>query len=228
MLELVLGGYSGSGGDGHENRTRATINGTQAFVATDVSSGGVGASYYESGSISQSGSITPVAGGQGAVGYNWYLGSCGGIAGKGGTITAQNPDLIFAYNGDRFTTNDHSATNSSYDASNLINENDQTFVEAFNYAQSGILRAIYCGNTFWNVKPNNNYTYFFNLFGENCENLSSETQALQTDKFKNILVRKESDDVAVLTYSNPSTGNNQGIGSGFGYIEMDNGTFSGN
>lgn len=222
MLVLLLEDIHHLGGD---NNHSYSINGLLPVDLTGTNAG-VGGSYYCYGvAVREGRDIIPQIGGQGGIDYGFYLGACGGIAGKGGNVSVKNA-IIYAYNGDRFTTEDHSALNNNCDASNLITENNKIFVEAKNYAQSGVLRAIYCATTHWNSKPNNNYDYFSKLFGKDCSITGDFIKPTDHDEnYKNVCVRQEKI-ITPLNYINPRTQNNQGIGSGFGYIELSNGTYT--
>lgn len=133
----------------------------------------------------------------------------GGIAGKGGNVKISEKAKVYAYNGNRYTDG---SSNSPLPI----------------YAQDGILREVYKLNNYWNnsLKPNYNYEFFHNLFGNTItDETASIVEATSNAEMKNTLVRAAST-CAKLNYNNPNTNQRYGIGSGAGYIELSNGTFS--
>lgn len=230
------GGYSSSVGDnatmlytGINGITPNWYNGGKATLNSDAF-GGVGASYYTEGYVSTGGSsralLIPAVGGQGGLDYGWFVGGSGGVAGKGGTIKVSNDARIYAFNGDRITNNDYTAIDVNFDASEVLTNKEGNFIEAKIYAQNGVLRPIYCITAKWNEKPKHNYEYFSGLFGSLCAITGDYQNPTNHDaNYANICVRNETS-TPILSYINPITGNCQGIGSGAGYIELSNGTYT--
>ena len=175
------------------------------------------------GVLSASNSTT-ASGGAGAGGGS------GGVAGKGGKIKVSSNATIYAFNGDRITNNDYTATNVNYDASGKLSngKTDGTgdFIEAKIYAQAGLLRDVYCITAKWGEKPNHNYAYFRSIFGDTCSITGDFTNPTAHDEnYKNVNVR-QARNITPLSYINSITNNCQGIGSGAGYMEVSNGTYT--
>ncbi len=168
----------------------------------------------------------------------------GGIAGKGGVVRVSKESLIYAYNGDMVTNNDYENIY-EYDAKGnktdtkleaiacQINKNSlNKIIPAKIFSQDGILRAVYKTNAFWENSENKpykegySYNDFKRIFGEKIN--ESETRNINVPKdeseYKLICIRSQQECVKT-TYINPQTNSCQGIGSGAGYIELDNGTY---
>lgn len=130
---------------------------------------------------------------------NFSNGGDGGIAGKGGTISYSPNCTIYAYNGNRYTDGleGHETTNSL----------NQCPI----YAQNGILKPV-VKNLGWWVPSYN--TFYSDLFGKEIN--FSTTWGTGTNSL--VTIRNETT-CNVTSYG-------QGIGSGAGYIELSNGTFT--
>lgn len=220
------GGYTSSTGD---NNTKF-YESNNGITGAPSSSGGTGASYYTEGADStstNSRTMIPVVGGQGGIDFGWFVGGSGGVAGNGGIVKVSEYATIYAFNGDRITNSNYTDTNINYDASDVLKDSkNNNFIEAKIFAQSGVLRAVYCITAKWKEKPNHDYAYFSNLFGSNCAITGDYTNpTAHDDNYKNVCVRNEMT-IEKLNYTNPTTGNNQGVGSGAGYIEISNGSYT--
>ena len=213
-------------------------------------SGGVGGSYYTYGHkqlterLNDPLWIDPMVGGQGATygvndGNTWYSCSAsGGIAGKGGTIKVSETAKIYAYNGDRITNDDYETIyyeynkdgNKTSEKLNVLNKkNGSKFIEASIFAQAGILRKIYIVNCGWGTKENHNYDFYRSVLGDKIMISSNDSikRPVGVTTRANILMRDESISNSYKTgYTNPETGKCYGIGSGAGYIETSNGTYT--
>ncbi len=136
----------------------------------------------------------------------------GGIAGKGGTVSVSNNCKIFAFNGNKFT-------------------DDQDYKDGENqleiFAQHGVLREVYKYTSWWGVKENYNSEFFSELMGESVvPNISDIKAPVDLSGCKNVLIRNETTCSVLSEYVNSKTNNSFGIGSGAGYIELSNGTFT--
>lgn len=178
-------------------------------------------------------------GGQGASVGNLNSGHCtdsggdGGVAGEGGIIRVSSFAKINAYNGDMITNNDYVTEYFEYEYDGTITENkldvltrlDSTssggeikFIPTKIFAQDGILRPVYIYNFHWGETEYKTYDYWAKILGDNIEKNSDEN-ICQNNK-------KEIDNILLRKYSNDKINHfQQGIGSGAGYIELDNGTF---
>lgn len=222
------GGYTSSTGDNNTMLYRSD----NGITSAPASWGGTGASYYTPGDDStntNSRIMIPAVGGQGGIDYGWFVGGSGGVAGKGGKIRVSSNSIIYAFNGDRITNKDYTATNVNYDASGKLSngktDGNGNFIEAKIYAQEGLLRDVYCITAKWGEKPKHNYTYFRSIFGDTCSITGDFINPTAHDEnYKNVNVR-QAINITPLSYNNPITDNCQGIGSGAGYIEISNGTY---
>lgn len=190
--------------------------------------------------------IDPCVGGQGGYmrdngGYKnleYCTGGSGGKAGNGGTITVGKDTKIYAFNGDRITNGDYESPIYDYDINgNKLNStckvlkkiNNTNIVPTKIFAQGGILRNVYYCNVGWNNKPTASYEYFKKLFAEYNyqieENVKDINPPIDLDSVSNNLIRK-SLTIEQTGYTNPMTGDCYGIGSGAGYIEVSNGTYT--
>lgn len=248
------GGYTSSCGDNETMTYGPCVNGVayswEATIAKtnpgrriydnsgNTISGGIGACYYTEGRAATSnarGTIIPEVGGQGGIDYGWFVGGSGGVGGRGGKITVSNTSTVYAFNGDRITNKDYTDINANYDASGVLSNAKGEFIQAKCYAQSGILREVYCITAKWGEKPNHNYAYFKSLFGDDCAISGDFSNPTAHDEnYKNVCVRNEIKDKTIdissereikTTYINSITNNCQGVGSGFGYIELSNGSY---
>ena len=137
---------------------------------------------------------------------SWSSAGSGGIAGKGGKIKISKNAKILAYNGDRITNNDYTATYYEYDKDGnktsqalevMKKQNGSNFIPTNIFIQSGIKRAVYAFSTYDSDKLLNEL------------NLPRDTS-----KGRICLLQEEH----VESFG-------QGIGSGAGYVELSNGTY---
>lgn len=143
-------------------------------------------------------------------------GGDGGIAGKGGFIKVASNAKVYAFNGNKYT--DNTAYN-----------NGQNQCEIF--IQNGILRAIYKLNSFWNLKENHNSSYYNNIFGDDILESAKSIERPETySDIENLLIREEiveSNSRKIKSgYINTNNNSIYGVGSGAGYIELSNGTYT--
>ena len=130
-----------------------------------------------------------------------YVGS-GGFAGKGGTVTVSRNARIYAYNGNECTL---SKGESGYYSKPLTI-----------YIQSGNPLDVYITNSnLFDIR----YTALCEALG--IEKNSSWQRATSTTTFQDYCITKS---MRRISYSATSYG--QGIGSGAGYVEISNGTYS--
>ena len=205
------GGYSGGAGEG---LFTYSYNG-KGGVSTSWSAGG---GYFSSGNVGTGSRIDNPSsiGGQGGgacggMPYDLFdSAGDGGIAGIGGVITYSSDAILYAYNGNKYT--DETSYNEGKNQLEI-------------FAQNGELREVYKYNSWWGKLDDYKYDYFTKLFGNSVNNaISSVSKATGIADIENVLVR-ESKTCELSGYTNPITSNTQGIGSGAGYIELDNGTY---
>lgn len=155
----------------------------------------------------------------------WYTNhsGSGGEAGKGGNIYYSDNCLIYAYNGNMITNGDYSSTYYDYSKDGIISGNLLNIVTKFNgdkfipckiFAQSGVIRATYTTN---------------------CAeySLSKVAEGLEKPEVANsydTVVCVKATEEKIINVTNYSNGYmlNQGIGSGAGYLEKENGIFEKN
>lgn len=244
------GGFVGTWGDNGDcersngnsgislKRSDFDLNGT-IFMGDDA------ASYFTYGVINpirystSNENTIPYVGGQGGLMHqtNGYFPSgSGGKAGNGGNIKVSSKAKVYAYNGDRITNNDY--TTPIYDYDKNGNQLSTTCYVLTKYgtskqisplkifAQSGILRNVYYSNLDWGNKPTTGYDYFYSIFGEQVEDsVKSISKPTQYSELKNCLIRAERN-IDTTGYINPETKDCYGIGSGAGYMEVSNGTYT--
>ena len=153
-------------------------------------------------------------------------GGDGGVAGKGGNIKVSETTKILAYNGNRYTDGTHNSTDL---------EKSQNQCEI--YAQSGNLRDVYKYNIGWTIDSRRKYAYYEKILGDTIneeiideiELASVSNDTISLDKkytvFKNLLIRK-AQECDLSGYKDSSNNFLYGIGSGAGYIELSNGTYT--
>lgn len=207
---MAVGGYTG--GNGQYCDDLIPVNG----LAGNIGCGDQGSCNSGSGYFSKSEEVTIVMpnfqmyggalGGGGA--YNLYAywsfssGGDGGVSGKGGIVKVSQNATIEAYNGNKYTN----GSNVEYCPI---------------YIQDGKLLEITTPLGFWTEQDNKYYSALFktNINFETTwgkENIESGVGKLRDDSI---------DESLKLSYINPVTKSNQGIGSGAGYIELSNGTY---
>lgn len=208
------GGYTG----GNQERDKLSdyslamiipVNGNCGNPTTIPNTRGVGGGYFKAGndSIGPDAMVySGVIGGGGAYnnfeGWSYTNSGDGGVAGKGGTIRVSSNSKIYAFNGNRYT--DGTAYNDGANQCPI-------------YAQNGELLAIRVSLGWWTNEKNE---YYSKILGRTIN--YSKTR---DDGTKMIVYLRDKESCQKLSYTNSKNGSNQGIGSGAGYIELDNGTY---
>lgn len=156
-------------------------------------------------------------GGEGGCVAGWsahsidYAGD-GGVAGKGGIVVVSSDCVIHAYNGNKYT-----------DGTNYNDGANQLEI----YAQSGVLRKVYKGNYHWGETEMRTFSYWSNILGDQLLLETDLVPATSNDTLHNVLIR---DEINIDPLSYEKDGENifvgQGIGSGAGYVEVSNGTYT--
>lgn len=147
----------------------------------------------------------------------WFKdsGGDGGIAGQGGNVKVSKTASIHAFNGNECTLS----------SNNL----DYYYKPLEIFGQNGIHRAVYKNNLWWNVMDTRTISFFESIWGVGklTEEAYSTTIATSTDEMKNIIV-KDYYETEPLKYTIDDKTYNvgQGIGTGAGYIELSNGTYT--
>lgn len=249
------GGYVGTWGDEFDcNRTNGNngISLLRLDFGVNVASNGRGigddaASYFTHGVMctyqynhgTNSNITTPYVGGQGGVFYNnngYFPSGSGGKAGNGGNVKVSSTAKVYAYNGDRITNDDYTTPIYDYDKDGNVlsttcyvltkygTEQKTSPIKIF--AQSGILRNVYYTNLDWGRKPTTGYDYFYSIFGNQIEaSVKNIIRPTNYDEVGNYLIRAERN-VGTTGYINPETQDCYGVGSGAGYMEVSNGTYT--
>lgn len=149
-------------------------------------------------------------------GTSYYIGhraGDGGTAGKGGTVKISSTCKVYAYNGNRYT-----------DGTSYRDGLNQCPI----YLQSGISTAKYVVKTYSTHDSSPHRTYGLtngitldqvSSLNKNKEKLSYKNPAYETAKTTDKIITMNE----VLKNINMES---QGIGSGAGYIELSNGSFS--
>lgn len=178
-------------------------------------------------------------GGQGGLFYGnsgYFPSGSGGKAGNGGNVIVSTQATVYAYNGDRITDGDYTSPIYDYDKDGnrlltksyvLTKYNTATKTSPLKiYAQAGILRNVYYTNLDWGRKPTTGWNYFYGIFGEQLEqSVKNIKRPTNFDEVENHLIRREQI-ISLTGYTNPETNDCYGIGSGAGYMEVSNGTFT--
>ena len=134
---------------------------------------------------------------------NFSFSGNGGVAGKGGTIKVSSTATVEAYNGNKYT-----------DESGMVEYCPI-------YIQNGELLKITTSLGYWSDQDNK---YYSALFGKDVNYTTTWGTGNGNDHVAEL--RDHSTDENLKTkYINPKTKSCQGVGSGAGYIELDNGTF---
>ena len=205
------GGYSAGSG---EESIKAGVNGLGSTGGGKRK--GAGGGYYSKGSTSSGTQAYFNQGGMwcapGEVYSRDYAGS-GGKAGKGGTITYTDLTKIHAYNGD-MVTNDTQTSGVHYEydingnklrviTERVTKPNGTVIIPAIIFAQNGTIREVYKSNQHMTQTECNAYGAVLHL------------------------KENEPVNVKIINGGNiPTTVYGQGIGSGAGYIESNNGTLN--
>ena len=159
----------------------------------------------------------------------WSTAGSGGIAGKGGIVKYSPTSTISAYNGNRITEDgfDYNKTCYEYDKDgklldgtsgspvyaqviSFINDTSKKIIPAKIFIQDGIRRAVYDNLCYMPEERKEQY-------GVNSE--------IPKEKIKNISKNGKIQCVEIIEEDTKVIHSQQGIGSGAGYIELDNGTF---
>ena len=160
----------------------------------------------------------------------WSTAGSGGTAGRGGIIKHSLTSIIEAYNGNRITENDFDYSNTCYEydkdgklldgssgreaqVANVItfvNDDSKKIIPAKIFIQDGIRRAVYDNLCYMSEERKEKYGV-----NKPDEQLIIKNQS-PSGKVKNVQIISE--DTNITHFS-------QGIGSGAGYIELDNGAF---
>lgn len=249
------GGYCGSIGDSHDGTEPVVVNGLASTVVGATGGAGSSyftAAALSQDQINLSNqSLNPLnvrslPGGEGGhycqvASYNgntiygpWFNPSTGGAAGKGGELKCGKDVDIYAFNGDRITNDDYETIAYDYSPTGeqlstycaVLNIDNKKFIETKIYAQQGILREIKATNVTWGNKDNSNLDYFTLMLGDRvttkCKNM---TMAYYPEDIERFTVATQTT-CDTTGYVNPTTGLSYGIGSGAGYIERSNGTYT--
>ena len=208
------GGYSGGSG---QTLNKNTYNGDGG----ENNQWGAGAGYFGDG-ISPGQPFDSKLPGQGGTSlssnnsHNIDSGGDGGIAGYGGIIKVSKDANVYAYNGNKYTDG---LTGHEYnDGENQLDI----------YLQLGTQKAIYITNYQWGIKPNKNYSFFYGLFGSRINITQNQvSNPTKNEERVNVLVRTERTDSSYLSgYQNKLNNSTLGVGSGAGFIEISNGTYT--
>lgn len=224
------GGYTGGSG---ESASKRQDNGTIIKVAKDNSGGSYfSEAYFDRATQACCDNPTASIGGQGGQ-WMWDgdIAGDGGMGGRGGTIRVSSEAKIYAYNGNKYTDYD-TVESHKFDESTALENQTEIF------AQNGILRAIYKWSLYWNQYDDHKAQKFITLFREDVSNEINNyitTTGWNGDGQKNgfgykYLIRgeiTETDRRKIKNgYKYPGTEIVYGVGSGAGYIELDNGTYT--
>ena len=179
--------------------------------------------YDKNGEKIENVAIRSFLGGKGARGADGgltHMTGDGGIAGSGGIIKVSETAKVYAYNGNRYTDGLTGHESPDYYNSELININNQCPI----YAQSGIKNTEYDYASF---SGENRYTEdgIKHIIAEARivnNGITNLTKSGYYNSINNNIVVKiiDTDTSVDMKY--------QGIGSGAGYIENNNGTYEGN
>ena len=149
----------------------------------------------------------------------WSTAGSGGTAGKGGKISYSKDVTINSYNGNRITEDDFDYSKICYEYDkdgNLtdievdaiqVKNTDKKIIPAKIFIQDGIKRAVYASYEYMTKEDKIKYNV----------NEKSEVRATTSDTLLKIV--KIIDENLEMPHSR------QGIGSGAGYIELDNGSY---
>lgn len=240
-----------AGGGGNHANGGGGFNGGlhEQSVEGNISNNGIstsdGASYYEKGvNLSTSGiADTGLVGGQGTsycdnygnTTNRWtkFVSGDGGAAGKGGNVKVSQNARIIAYNGDQITNGDYTSTYKynvnfitnkiqNYSGSETVKTNEKLepinttnvlsrtkIIPTIIIAQNGICRETYHTDANDEDKKLIKITPYVKIAGNSyfTNYLATEAKKIATTGYKNGYME------------------NQGIGSGAGYLEENNGTY---
>ena len=214
------GGYSGGAAEGIAT---PSVNGMQGAPATAEFPEGYymnwqGGGYYD-GMTSEADDPTfdmnkNLIGGKGGISYRpGHTGGNGGKAGSGGNITVSKSANVYAYNGNMYT-----------DGTPYLNGTNQAVI----YLQAGVSPTRYLHiknrsnkwpkNTTYDINVHSNYP----TFEVQSEGKTNVTLSGYVNKL-NVGVTKQFGSHKYLTAVDLSK---QGVGSGAGYVEVSNGTYT--
>lgn len=134
---------------------------------------------------------------------------------EAGNISVSKSANVYAYNGNECSL--------PKDDANYYNKPLEI------YAQRGILREVYKVNVAWGIRDNYSYEYFLDLFGEDTigDDVKNTSLATVDSDVRNVLVRKRiENDNLKSGYVNKKNNSIFGVGSGAGYIELSNGSYT--
>lgn len=220
------GGYSGGGA---ECNFQCGYNGSGGGIITGcLGSGGGG--YFTSG-IGDSNAIkgTGSIGGQTGCPWNggdrdcWYANRAGsgGNSGAGGSIKVSSESAIYAYNGNMITNNDYETQYYEYNkvgtlTNNLLNvitkKNGEKFIPCKIFSQTGIIRETYTTNQ--------------GQFSLNKVKTGISLPSVANSYDSVVRIKATNEITTEVTGYNNGYMLNQGIGSGAGYLESANGTYT--
>jgi len=198
----AAGGYSGGA---YEPYGLGNVNGLCSIG--NPSANGQGGGYYTYGDLNGKNGWFGLGGLWCGGKFNSMAGS-GGIAGVGGNVIVSSNAKIFAYNGDRVTNGDYNTKYYQYNKNGELTSieaivmskpNNKKFIPALIFIQDGIKRAVYN----YPIHMSNGWILKFGI-------------ERNTD-YNKVLILAE--DTGIEHFS-------QGIGSGAGYIELSNGTYT--
>ena len=199
-----------------------TKNGLSCVEVPSSDSHGTGGSYFGNGLLLDVSKYVKnnfaSIGGQGAKARQWNTqGGDGGIAGQGGIINVSKNSIVEAFNGNKFT-----------DGTDYKDGENQLEI----YAQNGELRDVYRYSMHFENKKyiykDKEYEYkelYKMIFGDTVSEDIDNFVEKNENPVDNYLVRPATT-CDLSGYTNPITSNTQGVGSGAGYIELDNGTYT--
>lgn len=208
------GGYTGGGASNYAVRANNGKNGGECTRCGGMYWGGGGYFSGPTGRDLKGINVKDCLGGMGGTSY--YIGhraGDGGTAGKGGTVKISSTCKVYAYNGNRYT-----------DGTSYRDGLNQCPI----YLQSGISTAKYVVKTYSTHDSSPHRTYGLtngitlgqvSSLNKNKEKLSYKNPAYETAKTTDKIITMNE----VLKNINMES---QGIGSGAGYIELSNGSFS--
>ncbi len=225
------GGFSGGGAEGNSTLGYNGLGGGKDdTLELGVPGGGY---FYRGRSVQNVKKGTGAIGGQGGCSWGggdkarWYSdrGGSGGNAGSGGIVRVSSQAQIFAYNGDMITNGDYETKYYEYNkdgtkTNQILNvitkQNGEKFIPCKIFAQTGICRATYTTNQGQ-----------FSLKKITRTLTNGETLPAVTNSYESLTAVRATDEknIAITNYTNGYKPN-QGIGSGAGYLEISNGTYT--
>ena len=219
---VVLGTGTGEAGEnGNGSCANVMIKNTDASGGGGYYTKGTGFAYneYDINSIGGLGTLICAFKAEGLNAWFTDTPGSGGKAGTGGDVSYSSSCEIFAYNGDMITDGnyenikyyDEKGESVGENLAAIQKKNGEKFIPSKIFAQSGILRATYTSNmgafSLSKVKT-----------GEKVPEICKSYETFK------VLKATEESKTTCSGYTNGYI-DNQGIGSGAGYLETSNGTF---